>query len=213
MLTLIGVMVGTAILVSSAALGLGVRDAVELQFQKEDKLREILVYPGHKETKEKGLDDVPASVRNIQGNMSEAKRDRLQRVAVDRWRAAHRARAQVPLSLEKVAELRQLPHVIAVIPKLDDSARITFAGQVASAGVSGSPFDSSRWDRIIDAGTHFSSDDALEVIINEYLLYQLGLHDDSQVRDAIGKPVKLGVAQGREPDQACSPYLVWHRLR
>ena len=68
-LTLLGVVIGTATLVISVSIGEGVRVAINEQFRNESGLRQISVFPNNDPVDET-YDDVPAAILKIPGEMS-----------------------------------------------------------------------------------------------------------------------------------------------
>ena len=83
-LTTTGVILGTIVLVISLSLGQGVQETVVREISRHGDLRTVEVRSGST----KGDVDVPASAREIHGEMSEERRERLQREMVRRWKRA-----------------------------------------------------------------------------------------------------------------------------
>ena len=80
-LTLIGVAIGCGTLVVSLACGIGVKEAVDAQFRKEDRLRQITVFPAGDRVDET-LAGVPEEILKVPGEMSDAKRERIRKQEV-----------------------------------------------------------------------------------------------------------------------------------
>ena len=96
-LTLLGVSIGCATLVVSIACGIGVQEAVDAQFRKEDRLRQITVFPSLDGFDETSV-GVPAEVLTIAGDMSDAKRERIRKQEVLRWKRANTQPVPKPLT-------------------------------------------------------------------------------------------------------------------
>jgi putative ABC transport system permease protein len=190
-LTLLGVVIGTATLVISVSVGLGVRAAIDEQFQKEDSLRQISVFPNN-DSVDENYEGVPPSILNIPGEMSEEKRERIRKLEVERWKR-RQPRPPKPMTREKVEELRLLPHVVDVIPQLEETGR-AFLGDVSlQASLYGVPYDYRRFKHRLVMGDSFSAAGARECIVHEILLYRLGIRDDADVAAAIGSTIRIEI--------------------
>jgi putative ABC transport system permease protein len=196
-LTLLGVVIGTATLVISISIGEGVRKTIDEEFKKEGDLRSITVFPSNDGRDEEAYEGVPAEVLDVKGEMSEAKRERIRKLAVQRWKRRHLQPAPKPLTRERVAELAALPHVVEVVPELDELGRAAFAGRSSDAMIYGVPFDYTRFRHRLEVGSGFSAAGAKECIVHEFLLYRWGVRDDAAVRAALGQPVLVQITNSR----------------
>lgn len=191
-LTLLGVTIGSATLVISLAVGLGVQRAIDDQFSKESQLRQVSVFPSHDGIDE-SLEGVPKEVRDIDGSMSEAKRERIRKLHVQRWKREQKQPAPKPLTAERVEQLRRIPHVVDAIPELDELGRAFLESnkQSSPAHVYGVADDHAHFAHRLEIGTKFSSSHSRECIVHEYLLYRLGLVNDADVQAVIGQQVRI----------------------
>src|SRR5260370_42633035 len=71
-LTLLGVAVGSFVLVASLSIGIGVQDVILKEYRRNDQLRRITLWGGVSQEPA-----VPAAELEVQGEMDDAKRDRL----------------------------------------------------------------------------------------------------------------------------------------
>lgn len=200
-LTLSGVIIGAAVLVISISVRLGVRETIDDQFRRNENLRHIVVLPNN-DGYEDNYDGVPKDVLEMPGEMSEAKRERLRKLHVAQWKRRNTRPAPKPLTRERLEQLRQLPHVVSVIPELSEFGR-AFLGptqQMQAVNLYGVPGDFKRIVERIDQGQRFSSENAKECLVHEYLLYRWGIHDDSEVRDLIGQTVRVELTNARRAD-------------
>ena len=197
-LTLLGVVIGTATLVISMSVRLGVRAAIDEQFRNEERLRQITVFPSN-DGVEDSQENVPSSILDIDGVMSDAKRERILKRKVAHYKRENALSVPKPLTPERVRQLRNLPHVVDVIPELDETGRCFIEGQPGSTPghVYGVPVDLAKFDHRLEVGKRFSSPYAKECIVHEFFLYQLGIRDDADVQAAIGKQVRIELNTAR----------------
>jgi putative ABC transport system permease protein len=184
-LTTLGVFLGTLVLVGSLSVLIGVRAKVLSLFQRNDQLRKIEVHPNY------ALDEPDAPGPEVKGNVSEEKRERL-REALIRHRNMTRQRGpKTPLTQDKLAALEKLEHVVKVTPQIEMPSRIHFDERSESVGTFALPPDNPRMLNRLIAGSAFSSADAREIVVNEFLLYRWDIIDDNDVAHVIGKRVRL----------------------
>jgi putative ABC transport system permease protein len=196
-LTILGVTIGTATLVISIAVGIGVNEVIDEQYRKEKNLRQITVFPNH-EGYDETFDRVPAEVLEIPGAMSDAKRERIKKLAASRWKRRNTQPAPKPLTRDRVEALARIPHVIDVVPELTENGRAFFETRSSEASLYGISVAERRADHRLEAGEGFSAPGAAECLVHEYLLYRWGIQDDQQVRDVIGRTLDIEIATGRQ---------------
>ncbi len=186
-LTALGVVIGTFVLILSLSVGQGVQRLAMNEFRKHDQLRSILVWPGHRPQEE----DVPPQELDIQGHMSEAKRERLRQAVVRRWRGRPKRDTSHGITEERLRQLREIEHVEAVIPFLNRTGRATFEGkaqEVSTLAVDAG--DDRTRDRIV-AGDNLPAGGGPYALVNEYVLYRWGVADDAAVEAALGRKLRL----------------------
>lgn len=191
-LTLLGVTIGCTTLVVSLAVRKGVERAIDDQFGSESQLLQVTVFPSHDGIDE-SLEGVPNEVSEIQGDMSEAKRERIRKLHIARWKRDNTRPAPKPLTADRVEQLRRIPHVREAIPELDELGRaiLEVNGQTSPAHVVGATLDHGPFARRLEVGGAFTSPNANECIVHEYLLYRWGIRDDNDVRGIIGRTVRV----------------------
>jgi putative ABC transport system permease protein len=195
-LTLLGVVIGTATLVISVSIGLGVRHTIDEEFKKDDRLRQISVFPSS-EGFEDSMEGVPSEVLDITGTMSDAKRERIRKLAAMRWKRRNTQPLPKPLTSDRIEALRNIPHVVDVIPDLDEMGRAFFDEKSSDSRIYGVPHDYKRFQHRLEVGGGFSGPLANECIVHEYLLYRLGIRDDAAVKSCIGKPIRVELTTAR----------------
>src|SRR5436305_7660250 len=101
LLTMLGVVLGTFILIVSLSLGRGVQQAVVDEFSRYDQLRKIEVWPGYKPPES----EIPADELAVKGDMSDEKRERLRQTIIRRWNWTHLRRSRAPLDKQRIEAL------------------------------------------------------------------------------------------------------------
>src|SRR5438105_15116499 len=82
LLTMLGVLFGTFVLVASLAVGRGVQDTVQREWTRFRELRRIEVRPRYQAAQPP---DVSQEEFQVRGAMSDAKRERLRHELIRRW--------------------------------------------------------------------------------------------------------------------------------
>jgi putative ABC transport system permease protein len=195
-LTILGVTIGIATLVASVAVGVGVRKIIEDGFKNEHRLREITIYPGFDRKEQDEFTGIPEEVLRVEGEMSDARRERIRKQLATEWRVEHRQAAPKPLTPQQMKVFAAWDHVVAVEPDLFETARVSFRGQVRNAICSGFKGDSRKLSRAIEFGRPPAAG-TNEAIVHEFLLYRLGVKSDAEVEAVLGQPIKFEFA-GRE---------------
>jgi putative ABC transport system permease protein len=187
LLTTLGVILGTFVLVASVSIGRGVRDKIMSLFQRHDQLRKIEVHPDYALEEE----DIPENKLEVKGAVSDAKRQRL-REALIRYRSMNTPRGpKTPLTPERLTELSALDHVDRVTPQLEMPGSIRFGKHLEDVTTFALPPDNRRMrDRLI-AGDAFQRADEPSVVVNEFLLYRWDIIEDADVAAVVGKKLRL----------------------
>jgi putative ABC transport system permease protein len=120
LLTTLGVVFGTFVLVVSLSVRHGVHDTVLREYGKLGELRRIDVGPSYAGKDE----DAPADKVRVRGKMGEDRRQRLRRMLVRRWRQNYRPDVVVRLTAERLRALAALEHVRAVEPVVSKGGRV-----------------------------------------------------------------------------------------
>src|ERR1700730_16546424 len=119
---MLGVVLGTHVLIVSLAVGRGVQDAVQREFARHDQLRKIEVWPGFKPPES----EIPAAELTVRGEMSDEKRERIRQTIIRRWNWKNLRRPRAPLDLERIKALAKIDHVVSVVPYAHDNCRIHY---------------------------------------------------------------------------------------
>ena len=199
LLTMSGVLIGVFALTMIVSLGEGLAHAVTDTVSGQDNLRQVGVTGGFGIE----LSNDPFQVA-IEGEMPEARRERLRRSAVNRRQIRQwYGRRVTQITDDTMGELAKLPHVEAVSPVIVERYEIQVAefetGPKLSFGVD---VAQGRYDNRIIAGRYFSEANAGEVILHEYLLYQWGLITEADYSQVLGKTIRLKSIVNTEQPEA-----------
>jgi putative ABC transport system permease protein len=194
-LTLIGVVIGTSVLMLSLSVQTGVYEAAMRELRKHDQLRKIQVYTSY-QAEEK---DVPVSELEVTGEMSDEKRERIRQAKVRRWSSRNVRKPQTPLTRERLRAIEQLEHVESVTPYIQRDGRTSLGGKTEDILSAGAPLGDTSYAKRLVAGEYFRSVDAQEVLVSEFLLYRLDVKNDADVAEVVGKKIRL---ESRPPRQA-----------
>jgi putative ABC transport system permease protein len=183
-------------LVASVAVGVGVRKIIEDGFKNERRLREITVYPGFERQEQDEFAGIPAEALQVEGEMSDARRERIRKQLAAEWRVEHRQAAPKPLTPNQMKTFATWDHVVSVEPDLFEGVRVSLQGQLRNANCSGFTGDSKKLPRAIEFGRP-PAPGSNEALIHEFLLYRLGVRSDAEVQASLGQSIKFEFA-GRE---------------
>jgi putative ABC transport system permease protein len=187
LLTTLGVVFGSFVLVASLSVRGGVQETVVREARRFGELRRIRVQPRYVGV----ADSVPAAITEVRGKMSDARRRRLRAQAIQRWREHQPARLATKLDRKALDALAKIPSVRKVEPALADRCRVFFDGKAEPAvSIAAQPDDANYRDRI-SVGTFLPAADAPCVVVSEDLLYRLGVADDAALAAVVGKKLRL----------------------
>lgn len=187
-LTVLGVVIGSLVLLLSLSVGQGVREIIAAEWRRNDQLRRITVWPNFRPPEA----DIPEKDIQVKGEMSDERRERLRQTLIRGWQGRPKQDTAKRLTRERLRELAALDHVEAVVPQLiwfgvrlriDDRVRRV---AIASAEPANHSFD----DRLM-AGGIFTATQPRGALVSEMLLYQLGIRNESDVPSVLGKTLRL----------------------
>jgi putative ABC transport system permease protein len=207
LLTLSGVAIGVFALTMIVALGQGLRSVITDTVASDGNLRQIRMMGGTGVPQKNSGDEI-----EITGDMSETRRMRLRRSALNRQRirrsVGRRATLITDDLMKKVSELE---HVESVRPIVTERYRLAVGDHTDDAVVSfGVDVDRDRYRDRVMTGDYFSSNDANEVILHEYLLYQWGLISREDQETLIGTTLTLKTidnSDAKDAPQSINPLI------
>jgi putative ABC transport system permease protein len=192
LLTTLGVLFGSLVLVFSLSMGRGVQETIVHEYSRYAGLRQIEVNPSY----ESPQDAEAENQIEVKGVMSQAKRQRLRRqIRLRRMQEAGR-HSQVKLTPELLYRLHEVPHVKSVTPEVDLNGRVILHDKAEEVSAHSSLPDNQRLiDRIV-AGEFLSAADKDVAVVTEHLLYRLGIADDAAVQAVLGQKLRLEYRTG-----------------
>ena len=191
-LTTLGVVFGAFVLAASLSIDEGVQRTIERESNKGDVARKVTVFPGWLRTEAKAADDVV-----VAGRMSPERRERIRKVLAERARQDDPVQEQVDLTRDRFEALARLPHVRLMVPIVGGRVVATLGNRPEEASVSsGAGEDPEFRDRVV-FGRTFDSEDERSVLLSEMFAHRIGLVDDADLDQALGKPLRIEI-RGRE---------------
>jgi len=186
-LTVAGIAIGTFALAVSLSLGNGFHAEVDRQLNRGDQMRQVWVFSNTRVREE----DVPPEKLELPGDLSPQKRERLRKALIRRWPRSKKIQPPVWLNEERVQALGRIPHVESVVPMVYERCDVHLGGKQKQVNTSMARLsDEDLRDRVV-AGEFFGSEGGREVLIGEYLLYELGIVSDEQVAAVVGKKLRI----------------------
>ncbi|MBN9519415.1 FtsX-like permease family protein [bacterium] len=185
-LTLVGVAVGTAALVFSLSLGIGLRAFIDREFRERDAFWRVTVRVADPTP---DPEKVPPEKVEVTGAIDPERRARLREALARRYLRDELRTPPKPLDKAAVAALEALPDVSEVRIVRSSNGRAWLADRSAPAFVVSAKLDSLT-PRLI-AGTLPVDDSG--VVLSELALYDLGVRDDAALDAALGAPVQVDV--------------------
>ena len=188
LLTMSGVTIGVFALTMIVSLGQGLNTVITDTVASDGNLRQIRMMGGTGVPQSNPDEEI-----EISGDMSEARRMRLRRSALNRRRIRRSAgRRATVITDEVMKKVAGIEHVESVQPIITERYRLAVGDLATDAAVSfGVDVDRDRYRDRVMTGRYFSSNDADEVILHEYLLYQWGLISPEQQEVLIGKTLTV----------------------
>ncbi len=202
LLTLIGIVAGSFLLVVSISIGQGVEETTVRQFRKYGQLRSINVFPGFQPLEKV----IPPADLEVKGAMSEAKRQRIRQGLIRHWPRKHtRQPPAVMLTNDRLKEIADFEHVVEVFPAIHEPCRVTFLTGMSDGPqrqeqdvlVSAPDSDNDKFNARLVAGSPLPHCGKY-VLLHEFLLYEWGIVADADVASVVGKKLRL-VYRARGP--------------
>jgi putative ABC transport system permease protein len=184
-LTTLGVVFGAFVLAASLSINEGVQQTIERETSKGDVSRKVTVHPRWRADKTKAEKDV-----KVAGRMSPARRERIRKVLAERARHGGSGR-QINLTPERLEALARIPHVVRLVPIVGSGVVATLGNRPEEASVSSGAGEAPEFRKRVVAGRSFHSDDERSVLLSEMFAHRIGLVDDADLEQAIGKPLRV----------------------
>jgi putative ABC transport system permease protein len=189
LLTTLGVLFGTNVLVVSLSLRQGVQETVVRQVSQYVELRRVEVHPGRRAPEPPPL----------KGKMSEERRQRLKKL-LEQGQATGPPKPQERLTPERVRELAAMEHVVRAQPVVSVWGRVYLGDQAWYTGFLGIPADLEAGIRArLLTGSMPEEGDLEGAVVSELLLYQLGVLDEDEQARAVGRTLTFEFREGGRP--------------
>lgn len=192
-LSLIGVVVGSLMLLFALAARGGVQEAVMRVFSMNKQLREIMVSQNWSFDEK----DIPEEELVVGGELDEAVRSRIRNMLIRHWQYEHQGKS-IGLTRERIKKIESLNHVQSIYPHVSinvmlEQGQNELHGYCASAEVG----DEVLQERIL-AGKAFESNSEKTILLNEFVAWRWGYSSLSEIRKLIGTKVQMVHRSGEE---------------
>jgi putative ABC transport system permease protein len=197
-LTTLGVLFGAFVLAASLSIDEGIQRTIDRESNKGDALRKVTVSSGWRraeskkaETK-KAADDV-----KVTGRMSPERRERIRKVLAERVRQRDSENERVSLTREKLEALARIPHVVRMVPVVVGGVVATLRNRPEDASFSSGAGEDPEFRKRVVFGRPFESDDERSVLLSEMFAHRIGLIDDRDLDEILGRPLRIEI-RGQE---------------
>jgi putative ABC transport system permease protein len=202
LLTTLGVVGGSFVLVFSLSVGQGVQETILREGRRFGDLRMMEVNPG---APAPDADDGPP----VEGKMGADRSARIRAVLRQRRGWERRPVPSVKLTRDRLRDLEGIDHVRTVVLSGVAYGRAVLGDKNENTPVGTAAADDEHFRNRVTAGDYFSAADAPEALLSEFLLYRLGVRDDADLGRVIGRKVRLEFrTAGKEPN----PLLAFFNL-
>jgi putative ABC transport system permease protein len=187
LLTTLGVVFGSFVLVASLSVTTGVQATVVEAYSRFHELRKITVHTSFRERATDGAKP------KAPGALSQERRARLERELQQRHAAVWEPK--VPLDQKHLDDLANLPHVRSATADFGSPVWAVYGPKTEQVqAVSAAPGEEMVERRLV-LGKSFPSSDCRRVLVSEFLLYKLGATADSALEAMVGKKLRVEVRE------------------
>jgi putative ABC transport system permease protein len=190
-LTTLGVIFGAFVLAASLSIDEGVQQTIERESNKGDVSRKVTVHSRWRAAETKNAKDV-----KVAGRMPPDRRERIRKVLAERDQGGGSPQ-QVNLTPERLEALSRIPHVRRMIPIVGGAVVATLGNRPEEAGVSSGAGEDPEFRKRVIVGRAFDADDERSVLLSEMFAYRIGLIDDADLDQVLGKPLRIQI-RGQE---------------
>jgi len=187
-LTTLGVVFGAFVLAASLSIDEGVQQTIEREANKGDVSRKITGSSGWRPVKKK---DEKANPVKVTGRMSPQRRERIRKILVQRARQGDSGQEQVNLTQDRLESLSRIPHIRRMIPIVGGGVVATLGNRPEEASFSSGAGEDPEFRKRVVVGRPFNSEDERSVLLSEMFAHRIGLIDDTDLDQVIGKPLRV----------------------
>jgi putative ABC transport system permease protein len=199
-LTTMGVVFGAFVLAASLSIGEGVQRTIERESNKGDVARKVTVSSGWRVNRAKPRKEV-----KVAGRIAPDRRERIRKVLAERDQDGSSVE-RVNLTPARLEMLSRIPNIRQMVPLVRSAVVATLGNRPEEASVSSGAGEDSEFRKRIVAGRAFDSDDERSVLLSEMFAYRIGLIDDADLDQVIGKPLRVEI-RGEEAGPSLGLFL------
>src|SRR3954469_12304205 len=185
-LTTLGVLFGAFVLAASLSINEGVQRTIERESSKGDFSRKVTVHASWRATGTRATESV-----KVAGRMSPDRYERIHKVLAQRARQRNSRQEQVNLTPDRLDALSRIVHVVRMVPIVGGPVVATLGNRPEEASVSSGAGEDPAFRQRVIFGRSFRSDDEHSVLLSEMFAYRIGLADDADLAQVIGRPLRL----------------------
>ncbi len=200
-LTTLGVVFGAFVLAASLSIDEGVQRTIERESSKGDVARKVTVSSKRRAAATRAADDV-----KVAGRMAPERRERIRKILAQRPRQGDSGQEQVNLTQDRLEALARIPHVERMIPIVGGPVVATLGNRPEEASVSSGAGEDPEFRKRVVVGRTFNSDDEQSVLLSEMFAHRIGLIDDADLDQVLGKPLRVEL-RGQEDGPSFSVSL------
>jgi putative ABC transport system permease protein len=187
-LTTLGVVFGAFVLAASLSIDEGVQRTIEREANKGDALRKVTVSRGWRAVETAAASDV-----KVAGRMSPTRRERIRKVLAQRARQSRSDQKSISLTQDRLDELSHIAHVRRVIPLVGSTVVATLGNRPEDASFSSGAGEDPEFRKRVVVGRSFDSDDEKSVLVSEMFAHRIGLIDDADLDQVLGKLLRVEI--------------------
>ena len=187
-LNIFGVVLACVVLAMMLAGTRGVTAGFEAIINESEDARKFMIYRAWKQR-----DNVPDDVIKIDGEMSAARRERIEERLKEQWLGKNSTR--IALTGDSIGEISRVEHLRSITPKVKLRGELEYGELSEKVSIAMAPQDGSASSRIL-AGENLANDDDNGVLLSEYMAYRLGYVSDEELKELVGQTVEISIRMG-----------------
>ena len=187
-LTTLGVVFGAFVLAASLSIDEGVQRTIERESNKGNASRKVTVHSGWRAAETTVAEEV-----KVAGRMSPDRRERIRKVLAERARQRNSDPEHIKLTQDRMEKLARIPHVERTIPIVGGMVVATLGNRPEDASVSSGAGEDLEFRKRVVFGRSFESDDERSVLLSEMFAHRIGLIDDADLVQVLGKPLRIEI--------------------
>jgi putative ABC transport system permease protein len=185
-LTTLGVVFGAFVLAASLSIDEGVQRTIERETSKGDVARKVTVFPKSRAAATRKADNM-----KVAGRMAPERRERIRKVLAERARQGGSGQELVKLTPDRLETLARIPHVARMVPIVGGPVVATLGNRPEEASVSSGAGEDPEFRKRVVVGRPFDTDDERSILLSEMFAHRIGLIDDADLDQVIGKPLRV----------------------